>query len=424
MDAWGLFWIFLTVFLFPFGYKPIIILLSIASIFSAGKVFSIGSSDVPIFFFVEIMVILRLILPNKNHKFLTFKDSTSFVYLLFIISLWLYTYLVANLFGDLRVFSSINSMEDSYRTGGVFLNWSSANINQLMLLTAHLLLALICYKRKDVISKIFYFKTIVLTSLIFMSISFIWKFQPDLYSIIGFYIFNNLGYAINALHEARLSGTFLEPSAAGLYISTLCIPFLVHENKNIKLLGLVFIYLSFLNLSSTLFFSLIVSFLIIWFSTKLKLDYKVLWVMLLIILISLLFFLFGDEFFSYIDSKSLSQSGEVRAEVNANSIVNIYKSYFFGIGLGSERTSSMFLTLFNNLGFLFGPLLIYIVYRLLSPIQNDKVGYTLRMMLLISFFGSFVSMPELTNPIMWNLIFANIFYRSSAIADESKKGAN
>lgn len=57
----------------------------------------------------------------------------------------------------------------------------------------------------------------------------------------------------------------------------------------------------------------------------------------------------------------------------------------------------------------------------LSKIRNDKVGYTLRMMLLISFFGAFVSMPELTNPIMWNLIFANIFYRSSAIADESKK---
>lgn len=409
MDLWGLLWLLLAMVLFPFGYKPLVTLFSIATIFSAGKVFSIAGSDIPIFFTMELLVILRLILPFNGNKVLSFYDYKSFITIFLILILWIYSYLVAEIFSGIKVFSSAMSMEDNFSVGGVPLHWGGGNINQLLLLSVHLFLSLIFYKRRSCIDKDFYYKTIIFTTIIFIVISLIWKFSPTLYSIIGSIIFNNTNYAVNALFESRLSGTFLEPSLAGLYISCFCLLFLIDNRNYIKLISLIFIYLAILNLSSTLVISVAVSFLLflILFHAKTRLDIKVLWCMSLILLSSIVLVFCYDYIQFYINTKSISQSGEVRSGANLNSINNFLKSYGLGLGLGSERTSSLFLTIFNNLGIILGPFLVLHIYRLLSPIKSD-LDKILRFMLLISFFGSFFSIPELTGSVMWSLIFANI----------------
>lgn len=409
MDLWGSLWLILAIVLFPFGYKPILTLLSIATIFSAGKVFSIAGSDIPIFFTIELVVILRLILPFNGNKVLSFYDYKTVVTLFLILILWIYSYFVAEIFSGIKVFSSATSMEDNFSVGGVPLQWGGGNINQLLLLSVHLFLSLIFYKRRHSIDKGFYYKTIMMTASIFIVVSFIWHFFPALYSIIGSVIFNNTNYTINALHESRLSGTFLEPSGAGLYISCFCLLFLMDNRNYIKLISLIFVYLAVLNLSSTLVASLAVSFLLmlIMFYKKVRLDVKVLSCMILILFGSIFFVIFYDYIEYYVSTKNASQSGEVRGLANLNSLNNFFRSYFLGLGLGSERTSSMFLTIFNNLGIILGPFLVLHVYKFLSPI-NSKLDKILRFMLLVSFFGSFFSIPELTGSVMWSLIFVNI----------------
>ena len=407
MDIWGVSWLLIAIVIFPFGYKPMILILSLASIFSAGKIITIGSVSLPIYYVMEIFTILRLALPYKNNKAVGFSDSKSFFTFFIIFIIWLYTFLVSNFFEGLKVYSSNMSMEDNFSVGGIFLKWGGANINQLMLISVHLILALIIYKRRYVLDKKFYYKSIIFSAIIFTSISLIWKFYPSLYYIIGNTIFNNTNYSVNAFFEERLSGTFLEPSLAGLFLGSLTIFFLMDRSTYIKFLGVIFCFLGFLNMSSTFIFTLFFSFLVCFSSFRLRLDYKILWLMCFFIIIILFLIIFNNSIFDYIENKNYSQSGVVRAGVNENSINNIIQTYFLGVGLGSERTSSLLITVFNNLGVVLGPLLIFFVYRLLSPIKT-RLDLNLRMILYVCIVGSFVSIPELTGAIMWNLIFSNI----------------
>ena len=407
MDIWGSLWLILIVLTFPFGYKPIIAILSLASIFSAGKILSIGNLSLPIFFVVEIFTILRLLIPYNNGSKISFNDRKSLVVIFFIPILWIYSFFLTVFFDDLRVYTSIMSMEDNYYYGGVFLKWSAANINQLMLLSVHMLLAVFFYKRRYEISKKFYAKTFYYTSIVFIIISLIWKFSPNLYGFIGTLIFNNANYAVNALFESRLSGTFLEPSLAGLFIGTFSLFFILSEDKKEKIIGVIFLYLSYLNFSSTLVFTLVISFMLHFGYLRLRTDLKVLWLLLFSLFSVLIFLFFYNQISYYFLNKSATDSGIVRSGVNENSINNFVESLLVGVGVGSERTSSLIITIFNNLGIFLGPFLLFSIYKLLSPIQTD-LDHKLRLLLLICFFGSFASIPEMTGSIMWNLIFCNI----------------
>lgn len=408
MDFWGIFWLSVSLIVLPFGYKPIIALLSISSIFSASKILTIGSTDIPLFFGIEILTILRLFISYKVASVPKFNDKLTFHIFLFIILLWLYTYFATFLFSGIKVYSSLaESMEENYAMGGMPLSWSSANFNQLMLLTTHLILALLIYKRRFEISRKFYFVTIFSSVLIFSIISILWKLVPNIYLAFAKIIFNNLKYGTSAFHENRLSGTFLEPSSAGLFISMYCLVFLFHKKNIVKFLGLILIFLASLNVSSTLACGIVISCLILAVSLNFRLDHKVLFIMGFSLLTLTIYLSFQPIIDAYILNKNNSISGEVRGAANWNAIDNIVSTGFLGLGLGSERTSSLFITLLNNLGI---PLTCYFIYimSILLELNSSKKQDFLMICFIISIFTAFVSVPEITVPIIWTLIFANI----------------
>ncbi|SDB94106.1 hypothetical protein [Acinetobacter boissieri] len=408
MDLWGALWLGIALLVFPFGYKPIILLLSVSSIFQTSKMLSIGSTNLPLFFCIEFILILRLILPYKDSGLINFKSKYIYIYISTIILIWLYSYLMAFIFDGMTVYSSIvGSNEQNVAQGGIHLSWGSANINQLVLLSMHLITAVVIYLRRDLLRAEFYLKTILFSIYIFFTISLIWKFFPYAYKIVAIIILNNDSYSSSAIFENRLSGTFSEPSLAGLFIASYCIPMLIYNEIKVKIVGFILLFLSLLNLSTTLVFAFLVGLVILLFSIKKRLEIKIIFLICSIFISSFAYFLFNEFLLSYLNNKSQSISGQVRADVNWHAFGNFLESYMFGLGLGSERPASLILTMLNNLGIFLSIFLIYIIIKILD-LSYSKTKNLLLFALAISFFGSFASIQEITIAVMWNLIFACI----------------
>lgn len=420
MDIWSLFWILLCLTVLPFHYKYSILILSLSAIFNASVILKFGGSALPLYAGVELIVILKLFSSYKGSGIIKFNDLYSGLIFFLIAILWLYTYLIANFFEGLRVYSGQVSFEDNYRASGVPLIWGSSNINQLVLLTIHLILLLLLYKRKKFISKNFYLKSILLSLIVFSLISFLWKFSPNLYFIFAEIFFNNNIKDIPpAINEGRLSGTFSEPSYAGVYIATFSLIMLVNKNVKYRLLGLILLSLGTLNLSASLLFTFCVSLIVIFIFSNNRIDLKVLGTIFLVTITILVFFIFNDYIFQYVSDKSDSVSGVVRSASNWNAVSNFITSFGFGVGVGSERPSSLIVSIINNLGIFFTVFLIYVISKFIN-ISNDKYSNFLLMSLLIAFFGCFTSIPEFTWPIIWNLIFANVCSASVGVNYSNK----
>lgn len=408
MDISGFVWLVMAILIFPFGYKPLVALLSFSSIFQASKMITLSGTDYPLFFCIEIILLIRLFIPYKNSGLIKLNSKVILFIFLFILILWFHAYFMTFIFDKLKVFSSLSgSNELSVSTGGVILKFSSANLNQLVLFTTHLLLAAFIYARRKYIDNIFYLKTIIFSVIFLFVLSVIWKFNISLYSIISLFFFNSSTYSIASIYDSRFFGTFTEPSLAGLFIGSLFVPFLFSDNNRIKLTGIFLLILSVLNISSTLVFCIAVSSVLVFLKINKRLDLKIVIYMFGFVLFCLSYYFLQDYTSSYIYDKSISESGKIRSAVNYHAIENIFNSYFLGIGLGSERASSSIIALINNLGIFLSSFLIYIIYKLINT-DNNNTQNLLRLCLLVCIFGSFSSIQELTVPIIWNLIFANI----------------
>lgn len=411
MDIWSFIWILIALLVWPFGYKPIIFLLIISSIFQGSAFFSFGSTNITLFFGLEMLVILRLLLPTQASGVPKFNDKTSLNIFLIIIIFWLYTFFATNFFSGMRVYSTLaDSFESNYITRGLPLEWSKKNFSELIFLSTNLILSLLIYKRKEYITKDFFIKSIFISAFIFSIVSFFWQFYKPFYTFISLIFFNNPGWSITVLSgvEDRMASTFPEPSYAGLYISTLALPFLFREKFIFKIFGIVMLYWGYLNFSSTFFVGLILSIVLIFLYYKQNnLKNSTLIFISTLFFILLFLYSFNSLFIEYFSSKMLSGSGEIRNDSNHFAIEAFINSYFIGVGIGSIRASSLLLSMLANFGLVLFIYTLYVVYKLFS-LRKEKDSKFLFMLLLIAFFASFSSIPDYSLPFLWILIFANI----------------
>lgn len=418
MDIWGVVWLLFFLFVFPFGYKPTVLILSLAAIFNASVILKVGGSALPLYTGIELLVILRLLLPYRGSGFLKFNDFYTFFIFITIIFLWVYTYLVANFFAGIKVYSGQSGFETNFSSGGIPLEWGGANINQLVLLSVHLILVLLMYKRRNYISQDFYLFSIFCSTIVFSIFSFMWKFLPALYMNISELFFNNSNKNLPpAVYEARLSGTFSEPSYAGVFIGTFSIIFLLNKKLSYKVMGLILLYLGFLNLSSSFVFTLLVSVFVLFFLFKSRLDIKLLGICILFLSSIFVYMIFNDYIIQYLDKKGDSTSGIVRVASNWNAINNFINSFGLGIGVGSERPSSLIVSMLNNLGVIFTGILLFLIFKLVK-FRDNYHSYVLLISLVVVFLGCFTSIPEYTWAVIWNLIYANICCADKKYSDD------
>lgn len=409
MDLWGITWTALALVLFPFGYKPMLFLLVMSSIFQGSSALSMGALNIPLSPFVECLFVARLCLPMEGKGFVNLKNKKILVAILWIVIIWIYTYFSANLFSGLRVYSSLQSFESNFVTHGMPLRWSGANLNQLVILSTHILtLSLIYYRRED-IDKSYFLNCILFTLVVFIGICIVWKIFPAVYTALSLLIFNNTSYSVTSLYEARVSGTFVEPSLAGLYICTFAVPLLCAKKKVYKILGLGCIFVFALNLSTSGLFTLVISAPIVFIILFRKTIQNYFLCALVSITMTLAIIPVINLFSKYAEQKSSSDSGVMRGAANLNAFENIFNSYGFGLGVGSERASSLLITIINNFGIGIGLIFALYGYRLLkNRNKNSDANQLLITLFTVSFFGSFSANPEYTLAFMWILLYACI----------------
>ena len=409
MDYFGLFWIILGLIVLPFGYKPILFLLSLSSIFNASQILQVGDTTISLFFGLELLAIIRLLFPYRNSGFLKFKDKNSIYIFLFIIFATLITYLVSNIFSGMKVYAAYaDSFEQNFYSGGLPLLWGKSNIIFMIYVYVHLFLALLIYKRKNYIDNEFYLKSMLVAVFFFNFVGLLWLFKMDLYEALCLLMFNNTKFSIAVFHgDPRFHSTFTEPSVAGLFIAIFSIPFLFQKKIIYKIMGALLFCFLFFNMSTTAIFGIILSIAITYCMYFKKKQDFIFFSLLISFFILLLFSYYFYDIQNYYNLKNMSDSGSIRSESNIVTINNLFNSYFLGLGIGSVKASSLFVSYFANFGLILGPILIYIVSRMIF-FREDNISRILFFMLLISLFVSFISIPDYTLGLIWNLIFACI----------------
>lgn len=412
MNIFSFLWIGAVLVVFPLGYQYILSLLIISSIFQYSALISNGTTSIPIFYFVEIILILRFLLPYKKSNTIAI-NSNMFLYAIFlIIYFWISSFFLANLFSGVKVYSASLSFEENFVTGGVGYQWSSSNINQLILISLNILTCFVIYQRRHVINSSFALKALVSTAVIFSLYSLIWLFYRPAAEAIQDVIYNSSHHA-NAIFENRLSGTFGEPSFAGVFIGSLIVPFFIMRGITLKLLSVFFLFLLLMNGSSSGFITFLASIVILFaFYFNSNVYIKPLSMMAFIFFVVTVFLLTEDYIYAYMASKSESTSGIVRAASNFSAVNIMIETLGLGLGIGSARISSLILSMLVNFG-IPGVILLFLyinksiggVINCLSSKDNHDGKKIFSMILLSVFVGSCSANPDYSYGFMWSLIF-------------------
>lgn len=414
MDLFGIFWLVILCVSSLFGYRVIFSVLVVTSIFQSTSIINSGQLNVPLFYFVEIVLIIRFCFPDKRSGFVSFNNSVFIQVLGLILFFWIYSYLSSVFFSGMKVYSTRYSFEYNFYSSGTPLLWSGSNINQLALLTLNLVTSYMIYIRRQHLSAIFAINSITFTATIFSLYSLLWILYRPLAEVIQTIMYNS-SHNANAVFESRLSGTFGEPSFAGVFIGALIVPLLSKKGYFYKFLSLLMCFFLIKNGSSSGFFTLVVSIIAFsMFYREWSLVKKMVGILSLTLIVGLTLVSLQDVIISYVSDKSASTSGIVRQASNDNAIGIILHTFGIGIGIGSARISSLMLGILANFGVIGTVLLILYFYNLIkssSLRMNNTTGDNSKsviiLMLISVFVGSWAANPDYSYAFLWVVVFCS-----------------
>ncbi|MCF1303371.1 hypothetical protein [Raoultella ornithinolytica] len=405
MDIFGLFWILLSSIFIFLRYEYIFTLLIVSSLFQSGVAFKFGGSGLPVFYFIEILTIIKFSLPSRHNGFINFFNKDSFKIFSYILIIWFLTYLNTVLFSGIKVFSPAFSFEYNYYVKGVPLAFSSGNINQLVLITFNLITLYVFYKRRNLLSPDDAMRAIIISVIIFSSYCFIWIINKPFASIIEGVMYN-AEHNANAVFESRLSGTFGEPSFAGIFIGSLIPPLFFSNKKILKIISVMMLFFLYKNASTSGIFTFMVS-LSLSFCIRGNLVKNALAIISIIIFSGLIYFSFETYITEYISNKSETGSGIVRQASNLNALNILVDTFGLGAGVGSARISSLLFSVLANFGLWATIYLVYIIVSFIRKSENvfSHSKKTLIMVLISAVLGSCSANPDYSYAFIWGLIF-------------------
>ncbi|MEM0655817.1 hypothetical protein AAFL31_29025 [Klebsiella huaxiensis] len=409
MDIWGTFWVLLSLLIFFFGYGPMFLLLVFSSLFQGSVALKFGDSGLPLFYFVECVAILRFVIPQRKSRWIINFNNMLLLRAFFLLILfWTSSFLVANLFSGARVYSPQLPFELNYFLGGVPLTWGFSNINQLILLSLNIIMLFCVFERRMELSNEIVMKGLFGIILIFSVYSFLWVFVRPAADLIQGVIYNSGGHA-NAIFEmGRLSGTFGEPSFAGVFLGSLAVPIFLVPKKTYKILSIILLFFLIKNNSSSGYFSFLISLIFVFiFYGRRDIFIKTFMVIFLLFITCITYFVFSDWILDYASQKSISDSGITRQASNISGIENLIDTYGFGVGVGSTRISSLIICIFANFGIVGAILLIAHVFSIIKRSTTQLSPHKLLFLgiALISFVGSFAANPDYSFAILWVFLY-------------------
>ncbi|CAI2410656.1 hypothetical protein [Serratia proteamaculans] len=404
LTLFGIIWCSLALLFIFFPPKYLYVLMLTSCVFQAASVFSFGSLWITPFFFTQILFILKMS-PYVLANGLSINISkVTFVFIILVIFSILITMTAPSLFSGTRVVSSAFSFEVNYATNGKPLRFSMSNISQICLFIINVTTLLVVYRfAPKIINFNQLYLSYYLSIIIFAFFSFWWLVSKD--SLPVDFLYSNGGYSITALAESRLASTYSEPSSAGAFIASSLAPLLFVRRKfGVLVLGVGMIFLLTLNRSSTAILTAATSFLLFFILRGTNSQRVLISLCLLVIVSSVIFIIFGDTLLSLYDDKMSSDSGMIRSWSNYLSLSALYDSYFLGLGLGSNRASSLLLTILTSVGVIGFVLFVVVIYFLMKPLlknRNEPNSLFFLTLFLGFILGAVFSVPDISSPSLW-----------------------
>jgi hypothetical protein len=242
-------------------------------------------------------------------------------------------------------------------------------------------------------------------------------------------ILNNPGYALwtNAQegYGTRNPGTFTEPSLAGAFLLLYCVGFLTqYLARNGKAIRVIIsIVASGMVASSTSLFTLCLAPFVIlvryspfrfpWY-INLRQTKRIVWILFLLVTPLMLVLLFSAGYREILTvltvSKGESGSFINRTAADLYSLQLLLQTHGLGVGLGSNRSSSLLATLLSNVG-VAGTLAFGVFcFRLFVKLPEDYSWY--KWAAFAFFVNIGIGVADITMPMLWCFIFLAIQFSS------------
>ncbi len=295
-------------------------------------------------------------------------------------------------------------------------------------------------------------KTFVMSFLIVLvtSISQIFNFVlkiPDITPYLYTIVTRELSFSMTGdfLSLPRIQATYQEPSMVSPFIVGVYSYYLYNTFKYKNLLYLTITIIALILIlffaSTTAYIStMVLTLLVIYFNLPLRIkNYivyinpsKIIIIFIIIIIIALIFtgivfFTIGFDSFiflvnEYLVNKSGSGSYKFRTTADLHALRLFIDTYGFGVGLGSNRPSSLLPYLLSQLGFVGTWLFLVFIYKIMyftyKSLKNTKY-FQYFFLIPAVFVSQLIAYPDITNPTLWQFIYISIIFSKGVQNNET-----
>jgi len=405
--------------------------LVISALLQASSVINIGSIGVPSFAFVQIVIAIYFFIGlfSKRGVYKCSQKAANIIYMLFVFFVCsvIISLVSPVLFSGIPVLDPKVGIDDQYQHPQGSLFFSLSNLAQIIYFFLNIVtvLFLIDLVRSSDNSSFFinvFFVSIPL-AIVLDIYQYVVFFTGEETNLIENFFFNNPSYNISN-HQffsitPRFSASFLEPSMAGLFFSSLASALFIilmtlkpsEDFFKYMILFILSIFLLILTTSSVGYVSFLITafiFSILFLFKGWRIDSIRLFFLVAIIFVLLIILVFYyDIIYSVLEfvllNKADSSSFIHRSFSNDFSVEIFYNTYFLGAGLGSSRPSSFFYYLLSNVGIL--SFILFFAFFLVI-FYAFRFLFSFSILFFLCFFVSvlinmLIAVPDLSLSFLW-----------------------
>lgn len=425
--------VFIPAALYFFFLKPRLLfpLLIISTVFEASSVVSTGSLGIqPYYCIAPLFVIRYLFIKGKNRNELLGGHSFEWLWIAFALTSAASAVTLPFIYSGIPVFDPRFAIDDNFVRQSP-LQFHFGNIIQPSFLILNVLVVIASTRQGchiDKAHKMFMWCSHFVIVIVLLQISFFWLGLPFPIKLLN----NNPGYGIIALGESQLrpAGSFTEPSMAGAVLAAMVAAFLWNYfsgKSNIVPAAIAAVACLLVASSSSLLavviilMLLILSYPVIRFPCFIRIGrlkrLSVFFVATTLIALSLMVPGIRAVLMAQTLEKGESNSALVRFGADAFAFNLTLQTHGLGVGLGSNRPSSLVTSLLSQVGVVGFVLFAFAAGKTLSPLpkQHRWIGLAGLALLLAMAFG----LPDISFPFLWILFALAAQSKASAHTEQS-----
>lgn len=410
--------VFIPTALYFFVFYPRLLfpLLVVSTAFQGSSVVSSGSFGIQPYYVIAALFVVRFLCCNvRSWGNLLRKYSFVQLWLLFAIFAVITAAILPFLFHGMPVFGPEQSIDDNF-LNPTTLHFQFANVVQSVFVVLNALVVIAATReglQVPAAHKAFKWLSYIVVSVVLLQVLFFRAGLPFPQKL----LVNNPGYGLVQMNagQVRPAGTFTEPSMAGVMLAAILAAFLwkYFEGKSgiTRCLLPAAAWLLVASSSSLLAVCIAAGILVLthpvvrlpWFIRIATLKRLSVFFLLLLGLAFLMFIpSLRTILLAQTVEKSASNSALVRLGADAFSLQIAMHTYGLGVGLGSNRPSSLFASLLSQVGIVGLVLFILACARTLSglPKEHRWIGIAGLTLLLAMGFGE----PDLSFPALWIIL--------------------